>query len=821
MIRTKLWAGVAAAAAVVAIAVFSPGGSTDVTEAQGPNAVTVEFELANGGVIPGVGGAVATQVRLGIAHNGTAATDAAPSDQAFFDTTVTRSSGTATTRGPGHPGGGGMVSTAIGTRAGIIGFTIQTNQVVGCGPSGICISGSGGTATFSHAVTQCGDNYGTTTTRDYSTSVDSQVTVNSLPTPFGVFVGNMAGKDTLLSSSTAFLGWDSTPDELLYQHAGGQLIQTYDDDNDNGVPDSQEGSPANEDAVVLADPADPYAIAGAGSAYPLGSPETQHDRDNDGLPEGHEFMPDFLPLLAEALGLRTYWEGRTYGIADVFAGAIPATDVHFLGFGGVPGVGGVTFTVLANPFSPPNPANQGTTTCPPFFSDVDLQATTTTNAMGPGSSLPPAGRTSGLDVTRVTAAGPNTIALFVTDGDDYDQDGRVGGLELCATDSDNSDADNDLQSGNCDRAPATWDNDGDGDATTADRGTVADLVGGLNCDAGASTCDNDVDKDNFIDNADNCPPTAGPVGASNPGNNPDQADGDGDGVGDVCDALVTTDGIAGGLPAGKGSGSNTSALIDNDLNCSRTWSAGGTLALGAASCTDIEDANDDGIPDAQSTSSDEDGDGFSDAFEVNAAPPTNPLDPNSKPACITNPAGTATGTDTDGDHLLDTCEAAAGTTVGDNDTDNDGVEDGIEVGAGTNPLSGSYTGPDTDGDGCPDADELAAHTVGGAENLRRHPGSWWDNFDVNGTGDVDLSDALFILGNFGVVYLGGGAYSDPDGQNLDRTRVTTPGPPGLLIEGNDGVDLSEALANLFQFGWGAGLCAAPGAVPGEGGGKFS
>ena len=304
------------AAAVMALAIFSPGRGTDVTEAQGPNNVTVLFELANGGVIPGVGGAVETQVQLGIAHNGAAATDIAPSDQAFFDTTVTRSNGTVTTRGPGHPGGGGMAATAIATRAGIIGFTIQTNQVVGCGPSGVCIEGSGGQPAFSHLVTQCGDNYGLVTTRDYSTAGDSQVTVNSIPTPFGVFVGNMAGKDTLLSSSTGFLGWDATPDELLYFHSGGALIQTYDDDNNNGVPDSQEGSPANEDTAALG-PADPYALQSVGTVYTPGTPETQHDRDDDGLPEGHEAMPDFLPLLAEALGLRTFWEGRTYGIADV------------------------------------------------------------------------------------------------------------------------------------------------------------------------------------------------------------------------------------------------------------------------------------------------------------------------------------------------------------------------------------------------------------------------------------------------------------------------------------------------------------------------
>jgi hypothetical protein len=54
---------------------------------------------------------------------------------------------------------------------------------------------------------------------------------------------------------------------------------------------------------------------------------------------------------------------------------------------------------------------------------------------------------------------------------------------------------------------------------------------------------------------------------------------------------------------------------------------------------------------------------------------------------------------------------------------------------------------------------------------------------------------------------------------MDRRRLLNPGPPALLVEGNDGIDLSEALANLFQFGWVG--CVAPGPVPPPGGGKFN
>jgi hypothetical protein len=90
---------------------------------------------------------------------------------------------------------------------------------------------------------------------------------------------------------------------------------------------------------------------------------------------------------------------------------------------------------------------------------------------------------------------------------------------------------------------------------------------------------------------------------------------------------------------------------------------------------------------------------------------------------------------------------------------------------------------------------------------QRHPGNWWDNYDVNANGNVDLSDTIAILQKFG----------QPD-QQKDRRRLLSPGPPALLVEANDGVDLTEALANLFQFGWGG--CVAPGLTPAQGGGIY-
>ena len=71
-----------------------------------------------------------------------------------------------------------------------------------------------------------------------------------------------------------------------------------------------------------------------------------------------------------------------------------------------------------------------------------------------------------------------------------------------------------------------------------------------------------------------------------------------------------------------------------------------------------------------------------------------------------------------------------------------------------------------------------------------------------------LGDTLAILQQFGEL----------DHQQFDRTRLTLPGPPALVVEANDGIDLQEALTNLYQFGWGG--CSAPGPTPPHGGGRF-
>jgi hypothetical protein len=200
------------------------------------------------------------------------------------------------------------------------------------------------------------------------------------------------------------------------------------------------------------------------------------------------------------------------------------------------------------------------------------------------------------------------------------------------------------------------------------------------------------------------------------------------------------------------------------------------------------------------------------------------------PACLTNPNGTPTTLDTDADHLLDSCEAGVGTIVGDADSDDDIVRDGVEYGAGTDPLlnTGNYSNPmaDADGDGCTNSKELGF--VPNQIPVRsRHPGNWWDFYSVddddqpgyNVNNNVDLSDVIDLLGHFGEQY-NNGLYQSEQGQGYDRMRMLDPGPIGVVVEGNNGIDLSEVLASLFNWGFGGAGCVAPGPVPAPGGGVF-
>jgi hypothetical protein len=103
---------------------------------------------------------------------------------------------------------------------------------------------------------------------------------------------------------------------------------------------------------------------------------------------------------------------------------------------------------------------------------------------------------------------------------------------------------------------------------------------------------------------------------------------------------------------------------------------------------------------------------------------------------------------------------------------------------------------DGDGDGCTDVEELRDNPVfGGA----RDRSNFYDFFDVAPAGAKDksitLADTLLILMHFGH-----GPGDDALDNELDRRTPDVVNFPWRSAEDNEGIDLSDALANMRQFG---------------------
>ncbi|MCI4643145.1 MAG: YDG domain-containing protein, partial [Flavobacteriaceae bacterium] len=188
----------------------------------------------------------------------------------------------------------------------------------------------------------------------------------------------------------------------------------------------------------------------------------------------------------------------------------------------------------------------------------------------------------------------------------------------------------------------------------------------------------DSDGDGILDVNDNCPTVA----------NPDQADLDADGLGDLCDSDIDGDGFTNTDEASCGTDPRDATDFPSDLDgdgspdCVDPDRDGDGILDVNDNCvstpnTDQADYDSDGLGDL--CDSDMDGDGFSNETEIACG--TNPLDFNNFPI------------DTDGDGLAN-CE--------DPDDDNDGQNDEDEIACGSDPLLASSRSADADLDGIPD-----------------------------------------------------------------------------------------------------------------------
>jgi hypothetical protein len=802
-----------AVAVALALTVFGgqPFAGSTPALAKGPSNLSFDAILNGGAALPGVGTAVSSGVQLGIDVGGTA-----PSDNAFFDQTLTTFTGVQPAASPS--------GAHIGAKTGSISFTIHTNQYP------LTLS-SGVSPTYGDQVPQCGDN-----TRDYNgdTTVDGEgLVITSTLFMYTANMANVAQPTYLFSTDPGFV-LATFQSEHPSQGSGAgkdtKWIQSYDDDNTNGLSDALEpGVGSTAEPVPGGGAADPWKnnspLGFASSvSYLKGTPETQEDYDGNGIPNGVEYMIDFLPEDVSVLGLSSYWVSRSYGVAVTFPGQTPGTDVSFLGFSGIPDGSAdgmaATESILANPFSPSNPAFQRTVTCTPFSVTVTTGATTVSpdfNQDGDSTDGPEATILTGDNVQTVTEAGAGNVSLTFSDTDDYDKDGIAPPYDLCDTSSTNSDADKDLVSGSCDAVPANVNNSA-GPAFMTEDGNASDascfdgidngpdgLTDFADPDCGNGTIyDNDVDGDGWLNATDNCPRLA----------NANQLDQDSDSVGDACDPLITTDNIASpAIPSGKGDGTAESATYDNDAKCVDAYTT--TEPSGdAPTCTSVFDAGDDGTPDVTDFNSDEDGDGNSDACEGQARDGAPDTDGDKAPdACE----------DLNGNGTLDAGETCfSATEVGcaapatkATDFDGDGVKDGLELATGTDPLvDGGYNNPvgeDTDGDGCKDSYELANGF---------NPGYFWDIYDVGtnrgatpapgdenftADGKVNFGDVLITLDHFGHNATQAGhvdnfdMWLDRNNRKAAADNVFKPAGFGLPNPIDRGVGKTVPLSKLIAF----------------------
>jgi hypothetical protein len=347
--------------------------------------------------------------------------------------------------------------------------------------------------------------------------------------------------------------------------------------------------------------------------------------------------------------------------------------------------------------------------------------------------------------------------------DQLDSDGDAGDVDASSNTSKGGDA--------CD---IDDDNDGMSDAfeslyglnplLAADAGTDLDQDGVSNLDEfnnGTNpSVDNyetiDSDADGTVDVTDNCPSDA----------NSNQADMDGDTVGDVCDSDMDNDGVVNGLDAFPTNASE-SADFDNDgtgNNADTDDDADGmsdsfeqlygfnpldnsdaaidTDSDGVSNLGEFQAGTNPTVSDLTASDVDSDSDGVSDASD-NCRTTANSNQQDTDRDSIGDVCdsdidndGVANARDafpTNATESVDSDNDGTGNNA-DSDDDNDGMSDAYEALYGLNPLDASDADADTDGDGISNLDEFTGGTSPTVDN--EDPDATAADSDSDGVADV-------------------------------------------------------------------------------------